>query len=209
VRCLRFSNAVGNAGAGPLEVRLSPEAGAGALATTGGSFVQRVYRGDGSWRDAAAGAAEFHAAHGHWHNAAANAYALYRYDEATGARGDPVGAGRKAGICFIDIGVVALDAPHVWAPRYESAAPCFSPHDEAAWFMGIQPGWYDMYPSGLEDQYVELGDAPDGSYLVCARVNQDGALLESDPGNNEACTPFRLKGDAVEALAPRPRHAWS
>lgn len=204
VRCLRFSNAVGNVGQGPLEVRLEGSEGALAAAAMG-QFVQRIHHADGSTTDRPAGAAEFHAIHGHFHNAAANRFSVHPFDPASGARGEALGEGRKTGICFADVGIVHPGLP-VETVGYPGLG-CIVPDETAHWWLGIQPGWYDLYPWWLSDQYVDLGDASDGTYVVCSITNQDGALAEEDLDNNETCTAFRLIGDQVETLGPRPYHS--
>jgi len=202
-RCLRFSNAVGNVGEGPLEIRLAIEQGATSMA--GGHFTQRILRSDGSRRDAPGGAAEFHAMHAHWHNAAANEYAVYHYDATTQMRGGLVNHGHKAGVCFADIGLVDLGLPYT-APGHYSGAPCLNPALSNDWYMGLSPNWYDNYYWPLVDQYVEVSGAPDGSYVLCSVTNQDGTLAESDYTDNEACAVFELHGDDVQVVSPEPYH---
>lgn len=205
-RCLRFSNAVGNVGEGPLEVRLSVQDGATSAA--GGGFVQRVYATDGTFTETAAGAAEWHATHAHWHDAASNLYSVYAYDLATASRGARVDDGHKAGVCFADTGLVDVGLPFTLTPRYGGFS-CWNAATEKAWLMGLSPGWYDVYAWPLADQYVDIGDAPDGVYQLCSVTNQLGGLRETDLADNEACTVFRLEGDTVEVLSPEPFHARS
>lgn len=203
-RCLRFSNVVGNVGEGPLEVRLAIRDGATSAA--GGGFVQRVHSSDGTFTDTPAGAAEWHATHAHWHNAAANLYSVYGHDLATGARGERINDGNKAGVCFADTGLVDVGLPRTDWPRY-SGFSCWNPVPDQSWLMGLSVGWYDIYDWPLADQYVDIGDAPDGVYELCSVTNQPGGLRESDLSDNEACTVFRLEGDAIEVLSPEPYHA--
>jgi hypothetical protein len=201
--CLRFSNAVGNLGEGPLEIHLTVDQGATSMA--GGHFTQRVYRSDGTYTERPGGAAEFHAMHAHWHNAAANRYAVYHYDLANRSRGDLVNQGHKAGVCFADIGLVDLGLPFT-APGRFSGAPCLNPALSDDWYMGLSPNWYDDYYWILVDQYVEITGAPDGAYLLCSVTNQDHTLLESDYTDNEACTLFLLTGTHVKVLSAEPYH---
>lgn len=203
-RCLRFSNSIGNVGEGPLEIRLALKDGA--TSPAGGQFAQRVFRTDGSSTTHAAGPAEFHAFHAHWHNAVANEYAVYAYDAATGERGERVNTGTKAGICFADTGLVDLGLLHTTLPAYRGVE-CWNAASEKEWVMGLSPNWYDIYHYPLADQYVDIAGAPDGTYTLCAVANVEGRLLESDLTDNEGCTPFRLTGDEVELLTPAPYHA--
>lgn len=200
VRCLRFSNAVGNLGEGPLDVLLP----AGSMA-----FRQQVHWSDGSVETRPGGGAEWHATHAHWHNAANNRFTVHPYDPETKARGEPLNDGRKGGICFADIGVVDVGLPNTW-PAAETGWNCFAPRDETRDFrMGITPGWYDLYPLLLSDQYVDITGAKDGTYVLCSVTNGEGTLLEADLTDNEGCTPFRLAGDDIELLEPAPYHAMT
>lgn len=196
-RCLRFSNAVANLGAGPLDVRLDPVAM---------RYVQRVHHADGSVEERPAGAAEWHATHAHWHNAAATRFLVRAWDDAAGAAGEPLLDGRKTGICFADTGITTLGLPGTQPPR-EDGMGCLSPTRHGEWRTGLTPGWYDLYARLLSEQFVEVSGLADGDYAVCVVTNEDGALLESSLSNNEACTPFRLRGDDVELLRPAPYHA--
>lgn len=198
-RCLRFSNAVANVGEGPLDVRLAP----GSLA-----FTQLVHWSDGTTEPHPGGAAEWHATHAHWHNAASNQFTIRTYDPATGEMGEPLGEGRKGGICFADTGITDVGLPTMWPALY-TGWECFDPVASEApeWSMGISPGWYDLYPYVLSDQYVDISAVEDGTYALCSVTNAEGTLAESDTSDNEACTPFRLEGDAIELLGPEPYHA--
>ena len=207
-RCLRFSNYVGNAGEGPMEVRLEFEEGAKAVAGTG-AHVQRVHRSDGTFTEHKAGPATYHATHEHFHYEGLNAFAVYEYDTATNTRGALVNTGHKGGICLVDIGLIALGMPDTSLPNYDIT--CFYPiwtpfgliwggRDGADMSMSLSPNWYDLYWWGLDDMYVDIGDAPDGTYELVSSTNLDGSLVEADRSNNEASVVFRLTGDNVEVL---------
>src|SRR5439155_10534384 len=158
-RCLRFTNAVANVGEGPLDMRLPFEQ------VPAQHFLQRVWRADGSFEDVPSAPAEWHPIDRHWHNGAANEFTVYKYDIPTGARGEAVGHGRKTGICYADVGLVALDQARMAAPRHDGSQ-CFDPAPHQAWAMGLQPGWFDSYDWILADQYVEMSGVPDGTYAL-------------------------------------------
>lgn len=197
-RCLRFSNAVGNIGEGPLDVSLA----AGSM-----EFAQLIHHSDGTIETHPGGAAEWHATHAHWHNAANNRYTVHPYDPATGTTGEPIGEGKKGGICFADVGLVDVGLP-LQRPPAETGWSCIQPtaSPDAAWRMGITPGWYDLYPYVLSDQYVDITDLADGNYSLCSVTNGEGTLLEADTDDNMACTPFALEGETVTLLGPEPYH---
>lgn len=203
-RCLRFTNAVANVGAGPLDIHLSLPDGATYLA--GGRFVQHVAQSDGSMREHEAGPAEYHVAHGHWHNAGSNVFTVYEHDLATQTRGEAKSEGRKTGMCFADVGVADPAWRGLQLPEHQGIQ-CFNPTVDQAWSMGLSPGWYDAYPWILGDQFVDVTGLDDGVYALCAVANAEGYLAESDATNNEGCTTFRLTADNVETLEPLPYHA--
>lgn len=202
--CLRFTNAVANVGEGALDVALTPVAGATHAA--GGRFVQRIHSTAGTVRESPAGAAEFHAIHGHWHNAGSNAFQVYAFDLGNATRGEAVAAGRKTGMCFADVGIVDPAWAGLTLPAH-GGVQCFNPAIDGEWSMGLAVGWYDAYPWMLNDQYVDMAGVPDGTYLLCSVANSDGFLEESDLSNNEGCTAFRLAEGGVETLDPLPYHA--
>jgi len=106
------------------------------------------------------------------------------------------------------VGVVDVGLP-LMRPAAQGGWGCFQPTADARaeWAMGITPGWYDLYAYLLSDQYVDLTGLDDGAYALCSVTNGEGTLLETDLADNEACTPFRLAGDAIELLEPAPYHA--
>lgn len=195
-RCLRFSNAVGNVGAGPLDILLPPGSS---------TFVQRVWRADGTHEDHDAGTAEFHAIHAHFHNGGASLFTVYAYDNATGKRGEPVAESRKTGICFADIGLVDLHADRMALPGHRGME-CVNPVANKGWAMGLSVGWFDLYDWLVADQYVEITGVPDGTYELCSVANPDATLREADASNNGACAVFVLEGDKVTTLSPDPYH---
>lgn len=203
-RCLRFSNAVANLGEGSLDIALS--LADGATYAAGGRFVQRVALSDGTAREHPAGPAEYHVAHGHWHNAGSNVFTVRAYDPETGTPGEPLREGRKTGMCFADVGIVDPAWPGLTLPTHQGA-PCFNPALDREWSMGLAPGWYDLYGWALSDQFVDITGLEDGTYQLCSTANGEGFLAESDTTNNEGCTAFRLEGDQVETLDPLPYYA--
>ncbi|MGQ0535303.1 MAG: hypothetical protein ACT4PT_04450 [Methanobacteriota archaeon] len=210
-RCLRFANRVGNVGEGPLEVYLMREEGAKAVAAQG-KHVQRIWSSDGSFRDVDAGPATFHPTHSHFHYEGLNHFAVYEYDLATKSRGEFVNEGHKGGVCLVDSGLIALGLPYTAPANYPGT--CFYPafavlglvwgQDPAEFgdlFMHLDSNWYDLYPSGLDDMYVDLSGVPDGVYELVSSTNLDASIVEVDAANNEASVVFRLTGDEVEVVS--------
>ena len=198
VRCLRFSNGVGNVGEGPLEMRLPKQEGPAGLAGEG-RFAQRVWRADGSYHDAPAGRATFHPYHGHFHYSGAAAFRLHAFDLATGARGPMLKETRKTGFCFGDLSLVTMDLAATTPPTFDGTG-CLDPLLHDAWVTGLTPNWYDRYHWSWFDQYVDLTGVPDGAYELVSVVNEDAGIQETRLDDNEASAVFRLKGSTVEML---------
>ncbi len=207
-RCLRLSNAVGNIGHGPLEVRLAPADGALSVAA-GGAFVQRIYDASGSYREHVVAGAEFHLTHRHFHYAGLAGFQLHAFNETTGLRGDAVGETKKSGFCFIDTDRIrntsVAPAPHAYA--YQG---CWVPLGTAAdgmlelgWHMGVSVGWYDLYDAWLDEQYVDIAGVPDGVYELVSVADVGETLEESAEWDNTASVVLRLTGDDVEILQER------
>lgn len=201
-KCLRLTNTLANLGHGPVEVRLTFEEGAEAVAGEG-EFVQRIYRADGSHRDEVAANAEFHATHGHWHYEDFAVFELYRYDPDTGERGEQVSEAHKSGFCFFDMGLAETDHLGTTPPRFADEASCFTrPEDD--WVTGLSPGWYDMYWSSLDDQYIDISGLEDGVYELVTRADAQQNLVQTTREDDAAGAIFELRGDEVEV-----RERWS
>ena len=202
-RCLRFGNAVGNAGEGALEVRLKVS-GAALAAAGQADWIQRVHRSDGTFEDVEVGPAVFHAFHGHYHYSGLATYTLHRYDLDTGVRGEQVGETRKAGFCFLDVSVLGLGRAGTTPPRFDGQG-CLQPqgsglpHDREL-FMGIASQWFDLYDWQLAEQYVDVTGLDDGVYELVSEANSEGTLRETDLSNNAASVVLRLEGDSVDVL---------
>lgn len=196
--CLRFTTSVGNLGEGFLEVRLTFEEGAKALAQEG-RFVQRIHATDGTHEDVPVDGAAFHPTHAHFHYEDLAVFKLHRYDLDTRTRGEEVSATGKSGFCFYDMGLVMLDQYGTTHPRFDDEANCFlSPEDD--WVTGVSPGWFDRYWSSLSDQYVEITGLEDGVYELVVSANGGGTLVEETTADNAAGAVLELEGDEVTVL---------
>ncbi len=221
LRCLRYAGIIGNQGDGPFELVLSYNEAA-ASATGSGHWDQVIYDRSGAAKRTPAGAASYHAVHGHFHLQALVETTLHQVDDA-GERGPSLGDGRKTGFCLIDGGLVDQRRPFAVEPVYFGGGCCYlavfcqldmATYDE--FYMGIGAGWYDIYPWYRADQYVEVTGLANGLYDLVTVVNPDGVFLESNPDNNEAWTRFRLTGNIVEMLnmttlatvGPHPDAKW-
>lgn len=200
-RCLRFQNAPGNIGEGPFDVRLEDTEILLSLAGQG-RFVQRIHRDDGSFHDEPVGVARYHPTHAHVHYEEFTRFTVYRYDLATGERGDIAGEGlRKVGFCAGDMGLVALGQTGTTLPGTDYGCATAVQAPGSTWSAGIRPGWWDAYSAFQDDQYVEMNGATDGVYVLVSVVDPGRTVRESDVTNNEASVVFWLTGDLVEVLS--------
>lgn len=221
LRCLRFAGIIGNQGPGDFLTVLEYSEATASL-TGDGHWEQVIHNTDGSQRRQRIGPADYHEVHGHFHILDFVATQLYAYDLETGARGEPVGDGRKMGFCVIDGGIIDLYAP-LALPRYQGDGCCylagFCQMDMVGnerFRMGISPNWYDIYPWWRSDQYVEVSGLTDGVYELVTVINPDGLIEETDSDNNEASSVLRIVGDVVEVLSmqtqarlgPHPDADW-
>lgn len=209
--CLRFTTSIGNLGKGPLELHLDfDNAAAAKIPGLEGSFTQVIHRTDGSTTTREAGAAEYHAAHGHYHKVGFADYTLYEHDNATDTRGEVVREGHKTSWCLVDMGVVAPGTGHFTQPaRYplqgsrnptEGGSNCGAATPDRDMVTGITEGWWDMYEWFVADQYVEVSDLPDGTYELVAKTDPEGQVLESNPDNNAGGVVFAWSDGEVEVL---------
>lgn len=205
-RCLRLGNAIGNTGAGPLEVRLSfPNAAltiAGkAVDLIGGDFLQRIHQRDGSVEEENVGNGDFHVSHAHFHYDGFAAFELFPVDE-DGLRGALAATGHKSGFCFLDWGEMEeTDAPDPQAGT-RAEQDCLVPSANGI-TMGITSGWFDFYWAGLTDQYVEASGVADGLYELVSTGDPEDVLAEEAEHDNAASVLIRITGNQVEVLEER------
>lgn len=205
-RCLRLANAIGNVGDGPLEVALALDQGA--LTPVGqGSFVQRIHQATGAPREVPVGAAHFHGTHAHFHYDGLARFSLYAVDGSTGLRQALVSEHKKAGFCLLDSGQMSgadVDVEPSNDRRAEQA--CLIPSGQSGWSMGVSRGYYDLYGSGLTDQYVEITGVDDGLYELVSECDWAGTLHELDETDNAASVLLRIRGSDVDVLEERGFH---
>jgi hypothetical protein len=215
-RCLRFDNDIHNVGKGPLILRFnySPEDFTGNC-----EMNQEVISSDATAFDRPAGPCEFHKQHGHFHYKNMAIYELYPVG-ADGTPGSaPVATSHKVGFCTIDVDDYTFgQAAKRQRPRtysfptcnipnaYTTELPLTSPYfpGEVPEYMGISPGWGDIYTWDLPGQYIDVSSVPDGAYEVVSRSNPDGAILSSGRSKETGVTCVRMRGSTVETLREFP-----
>lgn len=184
-RRLKFATTVWNAGPGVLEVRGSEDP------TTGQLTVQQVLMGaDGlEIPGGTMGWFDYEHRHGHMHLAEFASYELWTTDE-EGNLLELVAENRKVGFCLMDN--VLIDADLTVGdgePRY--------PLECSGDVQGISPGYGDVYVAQLFEQDLVITGLPDGRYALVNIVNESGAIIESDHGNNRAVIYLVLEGNEV------------
>lgn len=172
---LRFDGFVHNGGPGRLEIRGTAPSG-GLM----GTVRQRVYDDAGGFADRAHSPSptliyETNDDHDHWHLRNAMRYSLQTEDGAAEA-----GPAQKVGFCLLDS--EPIEAPADQAPTYtaDSHGFCRTGQPETpSVFMGISPGWRDIYSYVLAFQWVDISDVAPGRYRLRAEADPDGVIAEA------------------------------
>jgi len=207
---LRLDGFVHNRGPGPLDIRGSNPSG-GVM----GTVRQRVYDSAGGFTDVAHAPApsliyETNDDHEHWHLLHAMRYSLWSQD-----RSAEVAPVQKVGFCLLDS--ERVEAPASARAVYSEGSDNFCRWQEPnapSVFMGVSPGWRDIYSSVLAFQWVDISDVAPGSYWLRADADPDGVIAETDEVNPGAydTQPSIVNGyradpvaaGTVPALGPTP-----
>jgi hypothetical protein len=216
-RCLRFDNDIRNVGSGPLILRFAydPNAFDGHC-----TMQQEIISTDATVSDRPAGPCVFHTQHLHFHYQNMGRYLLYGVDAGGNPRPSPVAASNKVGFCTIDVDDYTFGQPApMQRPRtysfptcnipnaYSTQLPTTSPYGSTGVpeYMGISPGWGDVYTWDLPQQYIDIShNVPNGVYEVVSRSNFDGGLLTSSRARETGVTCIRITGNSVKVLAQLP-----
>jgi hypothetical protein len=121
--------------------------------------------------------------HEHFHF---EGYAVYSLVD---AQDNEVAAGQKQAFCLLDTDKYLTDDPTVG--------------DDVKYFcgyQGIQRGWSDVYHSRLPCQFIDVTDAPAGSYTLRVEINSARTLPEIRYDNNLIEIPIDL--DAADLYTP-------
>ncbi len=176
---LRMDGFVHNRGPGPVEMRGSDPAD-GVMETV----RQRVYDGTGGFTDIVPANPpiviyETDDTHDHWHLRNAMGYSLWSEN-----RSVEVAPSQKAGFCLVDSERVDPDGPA--DPAYTESSERFC--EQAApgapsVFMGVSPGWRDIYSYVLAFQWIDISDVAPGRYWLRADADPDNVVTEADENN--------------------------
>jgi hypothetical protein len=138
--------------------------------------------------DTSSGNFVYSACHDHYHFVH---YAQYRLLD---MQGREVGTGRKQAFCLLDAEKYRDDAPEP-GQRFT----CTN--------QGIHMGWADVYGAGLDCQWLDVTDLPDGDYQLEVHLNPERVLQEKSYDNNITTVPVRIEGgnqpvEPTEACPP-------
>jgi hypothetical protein len=206
---LRFSTAVGNAGAGPINL-ISQNGGTNPLGQPWinpdgtQNVLQGIYSYNGSsftfdsYRNA--GRMVWHNGHGHFH---LEGYANYRLLQNVGGtpgniviREDGTEAvGDKIGFCLINI-LSSFQLPgggsSTSLPGYGAAG---QPSTGCGFQQGIHVGRADVYDAIYDGQWIDVTGVPNGSYFLEVHLDALNVIHESDESNNIITVPVTLNAN--------------
>lgn len=117
---------------------------------------------------------EFSECHGHYHF---EGYATYQLKNPAG---EVVAAGHKQAFCLLDSSPVGNGNR---APQFHCG------------FQGITSGWSDVYGAGLDCQWVDITDVPNGDYVLSIGINPERTIPESNYDNNVVEIPVSIGAD--------------
>lgn len=203
LKCLRWDQGEYNFGSGPFELHNYPNRGDGT------EVFQRIYRTDGSVRqEQIPGALTFSQVHGHVHYFGFQHVALHARN-ADGTPGAVVSAGLDKGLCMVDLvngwfGTSKGQPSNYTVPGTCDNASRQDPNDptypnESFFQMGISPGWADVYPWHIADQYIDITGVADGQYVMVVQQNLSHGVIEADYTNNTATACVQISGDSASA----------
>jgi hypothetical protein len=193
-RTLRFSNRIVNAGLGPVELRGEREGNSGAF-----SVWQVIYGGEEPARVPVEGNFYYNQQHTHYHWDGFAAYEIWTV-ETSGSLSRAVLENDKVGFCLFDTRPVSSS----WLDQNVEEELSI-PLRRVYWNcnfnrQGISPGWVDVYRHNIAGQAIDVSALDDGVYALRAVVDPYGALVETDPTNNEALAYFALLGNDLHVL---------
>ena len=183
---VRFSNLIGNAGAGDL--RLRPETDLTTNITTGWQDLLDANGNVVSTQPVSQFV--FHPAHNHWHITGVALFEIrLGLDNGMGGSYGAVLANQsiKTTFCLIDWIQLEGNSPTGDRNYFDCGKDVL---------QGISAGWGDQYHHALEGQELEITGAKPGIYYLVSTANEAGNFIETDKTNNTAWTSFRLTRDS-------------
>lgn len=184
---LRFTNAIGNLGAGVLQMRNVSDA-----TTTYG--YQEVLNASGAvTQSILASTFAFHPAHNHWHIDAVADYSL----RSGSVTGPVVVQTTKVTFCMIDVERILGKAAS--GPRHYVGCN--------AVLQGITNGWADEYVRSLPGQELVITGLAAGLYYLVSTSDPLNKFLESNDANNVAWVSFQLSYSGTTPAVTEVSHS--
>lgn len=200
---IRYTTGLSNYGVGPFDLRadgaiINNPDGTESIVTN-----QRVYLDDNnngyydpynattnpngdnksgtSYIEQLAGTFTYHPTHGHMHF---DQFAIgrLRLRPADNSLGAVVATGPKTSFCLEDLGV--LIDPNTNQPVNLPGRPSSGQYSCAATFEGISIGWRDIYSSGLDGQYIDVTNIPNGNYWLEIECDYANHIQETNETDN-------------------------
>jgi hypothetical protein len=198
LRCLRFTSGFASLGPGPFEVYGSSVAPA---SPTGGPLYQVVYRTDGTKYSRPAGSYIFHQIHAHYHVLGIAEFRFYKVN----ADHSLTEAGRvlKEGFCLGNIKIYdwhSFGQDEIDPRSIDTCEPTLQPDGTWRFYEGITAGWEDSYKWQTSGQFVDVGNDPNGYYLLRVVVNPEHKLLETTYDDNTAYAYLQIDGNDVRVI---------
>jgi hypothetical protein len=197
-RCLRFTSGFASLGPGPFEVYGSSATPA---SPTGGPLYQVVYRSDGTKYSRPAGGFVFHPVHAHYHVMGIAEFRFYR----VGADHSLTEAGKvlKEGFCLGNIKMYdwhSFGQAEIDPASVDNCEPSLQPDGSWRFYEGIAAGWEDSYKWQTSGQFVDVGNDPNGYYLLRLVANPEHKLLETTYADNTAYVYLQIDGNDVHVI---------
>ena len=118
-------------------------------------------------------------------------------------------ASNKVGFCTIDVDDFRLERPRTYSFPTCNVPNAFGPGGPPE-YMGVSPGWGDVYTWDLPQQYIDIiHGVPDGTYMVVSRSNFDNGILTSDGSEQTGITCIRITGTDVKVVRELPSQSNS
>ncbi|MFL5328737.1 MAG: lysyl oxidase family protein [Gemmataceae bacterium] len=189
---IRFTTSLTNAGMGAFDLRADGAVINNADGTQSIVTNQRIYNddnnngkydpynastnptGDKTYNEQLAGTFSYHPTHGHMHF---NEFAIarLRIRGPGNSLGDVVAVGPKTSFCLEDLG-----QPYPTLPGSPTSAVYFC----AASYEGISVGWKDVYSSGLDGQFINVMNIPNGDYWLEIEADYANHVQETNETDN-------------------------
>ncbi len=193
--CLRFSLGPANVGDGPFMLRFPALSGMAAPEPV----YQIVQYADGTTEERQAGTALYHKTHLHHHHNGFGSLELFRVTDARRGLMVQAGTGPKQGFCMLDF-MIADWRSFRNDPANSIQQDCAPVDGATGTQLGLGRGWADIYTYGLDGNYVEFGDNPDGRYVIRSVADANNDVLETDETDNAGYAYIEIKGATVTVL---------